>query len=70
MGLFRAMREVPERHQGMRRAGQATAKRYAWDEIVERVLLPRAEMHHREAAEVLPAAAYPTLSRWSLRNTA
>lgn len=68
MGLFRGMRESPERMQGMRRAGQATAKRYAWDKIVEHVLLPRAKIHQRGEDEGFPVAALPALSRWSLRN--
>jgi len=28
----------------MRRAGQQTAKRYAWDQVAEAVLLPRVEI--------------------------
>jgi glycosyltransferase involved in cell wall biosynthesis len=68
MGLFRGVREAPERMQGMRLAGQATAKRYAWDQIVERVLIPRAEIYQRGEDEELPVAALPALSRWSLRN--
>lgn len=68
MGFFCAMGEAPERMQGMRRAGQATAKRYAWDQIVERVLLPRAEIDHREVEDGLPVAVVPVRSRRSLRN--
>jgi glycosyltransferase involved in cell wall biosynthesis len=70
MGLFRGLREAPERIQAMRRAGRATAKRYAWDQIVERVLIPRAEIHHR-GADLGPAVAVlPARSRRRLRNTA
>ena len=69
MGLFRGLREAPERIQGLRRAGQATAKRYAWDQIVERVLLPRAEIHHRAGEEIPPLASLPARSRRRLRKT-
>jgi len=52
MRLFRGLRDAPERIQGMRRAGQATAKRYTWEKIVERVLLPRAEIITAPRAKV------------------
>jgi glycosyltransferase involved in cell wall biosynthesis len=44
MGLFRGLRASPERAQRMRRAGQATARRYAWREVAHGVLLPRLEL--------------------------
>jgi glycosyltransferase involved in cell wall biosynthesis len=68
MGLFRGLREAPDRIQGMRRAGKSTAKRYAWDQIVERVLLPRAEIHHRSPEDGLPFVALPARPARRLRN--
>jgi glycosyltransferase involved in cell wall biosynthesis len=68
MGLFRGMREAPERIKGMRRAGQSTAKRYAWERVVENVLLPRAEIHYRPESDMPPVAAFPPRSSRSLRN--
>ncbi len=69
LSLFRRLKASPERVQGMRRAGQATARRYAWDEIVERVLLPRAELHHEGEALSVPLKELLPRSR-ALRRTA
>ncbi len=44
MGLFERLRADPRANSRLRRAGQSTAKRYAWREVVERVLLPRVEL--------------------------
>jgi glycosyltransferase involved in cell wall biosynthesis len=41
LGLFRGLRERPDRARALRRAGRATARRYAWSQVVERALLPR-----------------------------
>jgi glycosyltransferase involved in cell wall biosynthesis len=41
MGLFERLRRNPAEERSLRRAGQATARRYAWPEVVRRVLLPR-----------------------------
>jgi glycosyltransferase involved in cell wall biosynthesis len=43
LGLYRRLRERPEDGHAIRQAGRSTARRFAWREIVERVLLPRAE---------------------------
>ena len=42
--LYGKLGEQPERAFRMRRAGQQTAKRYAWDQVAEAVLLPRVEI--------------------------
>jgi glycosyltransferase involved in cell wall biosynthesis len=69
ISLFRQLRADPERAKRLRRAGQSTARRYAWGEIVERVLLPRAEMHHpTEVAPPPMAALLPPRSRRNLRR--
>jgi glycosyltransferase involved in cell wall biosynthesis len=39
--MFARLRNAPERARAIRHAGRATAKRFSWSEIVERVLLPR-----------------------------
>jgi glycosyltransferase involved in cell wall biosynthesis len=44
MGLFERLRRNPAEERSLRRAGQATARRYAWPEVVRRVLLPRVEL--------------------------
>ena len=50
--------------QQLRRAGRSTARRYAWPEIVEGVLLPRVELPDTESYESVP----PPLRR--VRGTA
>ena len=39
--MFGRLRKHPERMRAMRQAGQATARRFLWPEVVQRVLLPR-----------------------------
>jgi glycosyltransferase involved in cell wall biosynthesis len=51
--LFSWVRSAPARERGLRRAGAATARRYAWRQIVQRVMLPRLEAE-RGAAAVAP----------------
>ncbi len=41
VGLFHELRRHPARERAIRRAGQLTARRYAWSEIIQRALLPR-----------------------------
>ncbi|MEN8183870.1 MAG: glycosyltransferase family 4 protein [Myxococcota bacterium] len=43
MTLFDRLRRCPDEARALRRAGRATARRYAWSEIVDRVLVPRVE---------------------------
>lgn len=49
MGLFGWLRRYPDEVRSMRRAGQATARRYAWEEVVRRALLPRLGLVPRKA---------------------
>jgi glycosyltransferase involved in cell wall biosynthesis len=41
VSLFRELRANPAQERSLRRAGRATAERYAWPHIVQRLLLPR-----------------------------
>jgi glycosyltransferase involved in cell wall biosynthesis len=45
MSLFQGLRESPERMRSLRRFGQSTARRYAWPEVVQRVLFPRVALY-------------------------
>jgi glycosyltransferase involved in cell wall biosynthesis len=47
LGLFGRLRAHPEEAQALRRAGKATARRYAWPEVVRGALLPRVELMQR-----------------------
>jgi glycosyltransferase involved in cell wall biosynthesis len=42
--LFQRLRTNPQEASALRRAGRATARNYAWTEVVGRVLLPRVEL--------------------------
>jgi glycosyltransferase involved in cell wall biosynthesis len=42
--FFERLREHPAQIAAMRRAGRATARHFAWREVVDRVLLPRVEL--------------------------
>lgn len=44
ISMFRQLRTHPRKAQALRRAGQRTARQFAWPEIVQRVLLPRVEL--------------------------
>jgi glycosyltransferase involved in cell wall biosynthesis len=44
IGLYERLRRRPEDLRALRRAGRATARRYAWPDVVARVLLPRVEL--------------------------
>jgi glycosyltransferase involved in cell wall biosynthesis len=43
------LRARPEEGKSIRRAGRSTARLFAWPEVVERVLLPRAELAMKQA---------------------
>jgi glycosyltransferase involved in cell wall biosynthesis len=45
LGLFSWIRSEPERERALRRAAASAARRYAWSHIVQRVVLPRLELH-------------------------
>jgi glycosyltransferase involved in cell wall biosynthesis len=47
VGLFRRLRANPEQARALRRAGRSTSRRYAWTQVVERVLLARLELIHQ-----------------------
>jgi hypothetical protein len=44
VGLFGALRTNPGREQALRQAGQHTARRYAWPQVVRQILLPRLQL--------------------------
>ncbi len=50
VGLFERLRARPDEARALRRAGRATARRYAWPEVVRRVLLPRVELAGEESS--------------------
>jgi glycosyltransferase involved in cell wall biosynthesis len=51
MGLFAQLRQDPDRERALRRAGSTTARRYAWPHVLERVMLPRLQLHQAPYAE-------------------
>jgi len=52
LAMFRRMRERPAEVQAMRRAGQSTARSYTWENVVDRVLLPRVEERSHQPLSV------------------
>jgi glycosyltransferase involved in cell wall biosynthesis len=44
VGLFRRLEADPDQAKLIRREGRATARRYAWPEIIERLFLPRLDL--------------------------
>jgi glycosyltransferase involved in cell wall biosynthesis len=50
VGLLRRLRAHPAQARSIRRAGRATAKHYAWPEVIERVLLPQIDLLRSRAA--------------------
>jgi hypothetical protein len=46
LGLYRRLWANPFEARALRRAGQSTARRYAWPEVLERVFLPRVDLDH------------------------
>jgi glycosyltransferase involved in cell wall biosynthesis len=44
MGLYRRLCADSHKSHSLRRAGQSTARRYAWPEVLARVLLPRVDL--------------------------
>jgi glycosyltransferase involved in cell wall biosynthesis len=50
LGLYRWLSANPDEARALRRAGQSTARRYAWPEVLERVLLPRVDLDHDVAS--------------------
>jgi hypothetical protein len=62
VGLFGALRAHPMRERTLRQAGQRTARRYAWPQIVHQSLLPRLQLLARvlltEGSSTTPPRAY------------
>jgi glycosyltransferase involved in cell wall biosynthesis len=60
VSLYGALHDDPGRERAMRRAGRATAKGYAWTQIVQAVLLPRLYMlvgaPNRRCRSLVPSA--------------
>jgi glycosyltransferase involved in cell wall biosynthesis len=44
LSMFTWLRDHPQGTQALRRAGQRTARQFAWDEIMQRMLVPRIEL--------------------------
>jgi glycosyltransferase involved in cell wall biosynthesis len=44
LSMFAHLRSAPKQAHAMRRAGRSTARRFAWPEIVEHVLMPRVDL--------------------------
>jgi glycosyltransferase involved in cell wall biosynthesis len=59
LGLYRWLSTHPDQARALRRAGRSTARRYAWPEVLERVLLPRVDLD-RAAASAGGAWAPPS----------
>jgi glycosyltransferase involved in cell wall biosynthesis len=58
LGLFHRLRSQPHDAASLRRAGQRTAKRFAWSQVVERVLLPRVELAYDRNSAVDGAVGF------------
>ncbi len=67
LAFFRRMGERPDQAQAMRRAGQSTARSYTWQNVVDRVLLPRVE---ERSYEPVPARRPASVSRRNVRRQA
>ena len=50
LSMFSRLRTHPREAQALRRAGRRTARRFAWPEIVQRVLMPRVELSYDTGA--------------------
>jgi glycosyltransferase involved in cell wall biosynthesis len=72
MGLYRWLCADPYQASALRRAGRSTARRYAWPEVLERVLLPRVDLDHEigSAGGAWAPLADPALRRDRLQRRA
>ena len=59
VGLYRRLRERPAEARRIRRAGRATARSYAWNEVLRHEVLPRVDIDHAAARAEIPPAADP-----------
>ena len=69
IGLYQRLRSYPVDEQRLRQLGRSTARRFAWSEVIERVLLPRVELERvallgPRRARRLP----PALQPYSIRS--
>ena len=65
MGLYRWLSAHPQEARALRRAGRSTARRYAWPEVLERVLLPLVDLDHEIGS---PGDAWAPLANPALRR--
>ncbi len=65
LGLYRRLSANPFEARAMRRAGQSTARRYAWPEVLERVLLPRVDLDRETSS---PSDGWVPLADPALRG--
>jgi len=72
MGLYRWLCAHPFEARALRRAGQSTARRYAWTEVLERVLLPRVDLDYEigSPGDVSAPLAHTALRRDRLQRRA
>jgi len=69
LSLFRSLHSKPGEEAALRRAGQWTAKRFAWPGVVQRVLLPRAELTYNAGSPaVVPGNITPRGARTTIRS--
>jgi glycosyltransferase involved in cell wall biosynthesis len=52
LGLYAPLRREPAREHALRRAAVATARRYVWPRVLDRVMLPRLELCRAQAAPI------------------
>jgi glycosyltransferase involved in cell wall biosynthesis len=72
VGLYRWLCAHPGEAQSLRRAGRSTARRYAWTEVLRRVLLPRVDLDRAgpSAGDPWLLLADPALRRDRLQRSA
>jgi hypothetical protein len=67
LGWLERLRARPEEARSIRRAGRSTARLFAWPEVVERVLLPRAELAMARAGGGVPSTGVRMHAAGTLR---
>jgi hypothetical protein len=50
VSLFEGLRATPARERALRQAAQSTARRFAWPQIIQSILLPRLQLLARVSA--------------------
>jgi hypothetical protein len=56
LAMLRRLKLRPDEARAIRREGRATARRFAWPEVVDRVLLPRVGLLNGAAVSTFPLA--------------